>query len=109
MGYFVSAEQISSITDVELAFSTTRLLPAWEDIPKAYREGNLYTELAEAIFFGREMPRCGIELHDGIESQALNRCVRAHLQSFEPKHEHKIAGVGYLMAQACTLHPHVGD
>lgn len=31
---------------------------------------------------------------------ALNQAVRANLTSYGPKHEHKIAGVGYLISKA---------
>lgn len=103
MTYTVSPEELASISDAEMAFSTDRLLPAWEEIPSEFRQGNLYTKLAESIFFGMEMPKCEIEMKDGFEPQALNRAVRAHLQSWGPKHEHKIAGVGYIISQAATL------
>jgi len=33
----LTPEQIASITDVEMAFSTQRLLPAREDIPRVRR------------------------------------------------------------------------
>ncbi|ONF42519.1 hypothetical protein BTO32_15005 [Marinobacter lutaoensis] len=103
--YSLTPEQVASITDVELAFSTERLLPTWEEIPEDFKRGNLYTSLAEAIFYGTELPACKVELNDGVKPEHLNRCVRAHLQSFGPKHEHKIAGVGYMISQACRLHP----
>lgn len=104
MPYAVTPEDMASISDVELAFSTERLLPAWGDIPAEFRKGNLYTKLAEAIFFGLDLPECEIEMKEGFEPQILNRAVRAHLQSFGPRHEHKIAGVGYMIAQAVILH-----
>lgn len=100
----MTPEQMASISDAEMAFSTERLLPAWEDIPEDFRRGNAYTALASAIFNNRELPDCEIEMKAGFEPQALNRAVRAHLQSFGPKHEHKIAGVGYMIAQAAVLH-----
>lgn len=105
MAYALTPEQIASITMPELAFSTERLLPAWEDIPEDFKRGNIYTELASAIFYGTAMPTSTIDLNEGIEGEALNKCVRAHLQSWGPKHEHKIAGVGYMIACACTLTP----
>lgn len=104
MPYTVTADELASISDAEMAFSTERLLPVWEDIPVDFRQGNLYTKLAEAIFYGWELPACEIEMKEGFEPQSLNRAVRAHLQSFGPKHEHKIAGVGYMIAQAAVLH-----
>lgn len=104
MPYAVTPEDLASISDAEMAFSTERLLPPWEDIPEEFRRGNLYTKLAEAIFYGRALPDCEIEMKEGFEPQELNRAVRAHLQSFGPKHEHKIAGVGFMIAQAAVLH-----
>lgn len=105
MAYQVTPEQIASITDVEMAFSTQRLLPAGEDIPDEFWRGNLYTQLAEALFYGQAMPECDIQLNEGIEPEQLNRCVHAHLGSWGPKHEHKIAGVGYMIACVATLSP----
>ncbi|KQW19801.1 MULTISPECIES: hypothetical protein [Pseudomonas] len=105
MAYSLTPEQIASITKPEVAFSTERLLPAWADIPDEFKNGNIYTELASAIFYGTKLPPGTIEFNEGFTPEALNNCVRAHLQSFGPKHEHKIAGVGFMIASACTLVP----
>jgi hypothetical protein len=37
--------------------------------------------------------------HEGIDPAKAMRHLRAILGSFEPKHEHKEAGVAYLMSQ----------
>lgn len=103
MAYTLTPEQIASITMPELAFSTERLLPAWDDIPEDFKRGNIYTELASAIFYGTAIPQGTLALNEGFDGEALNKCVRAHLKSFGPKHEHKMAGVGYMIACACTL------
>lgn len=103
MTYAVSLADLESITDAEAAFSTERLLPEWKVVPQDFRDGNLYTKLAEAIFFGTTLPAGDIELKPGVTPEKLSKAVRAHLQSFGPKHEHKIAGVGYLIAQFATL------
>lgn len=108
MAYELIPEQIASITMPELAFSTERLLPSLDDIPDDFKRGNIYTELAEAILYGRPLAPSEIQLKAGVEPEALNKCVRAHLQSYGPKHEHKIAGVGYMIACACTLIPNDG-
>lgn len=105
MAYTLTAEQVCSVTDVEKVFGTTRLLPDWDDIPQDFKDGNIYTDLTEAIFFGKQLPAGSIELIEGVEPEDLNKCVRAHLQSFEPKHELKMAGVAYLMSCASTFHP----
>ena len=104
MNFTLTPMDAASITDVEMAFSTDRLLPPWDTIPEAYRNGNIYTRLAEAIFDGRPLPNGTLQLNPGFTPELLNRLVRAHLQSFGPKHEHKIAGVGFMIANAATLH-----
>lgn len=104
MTYTLTPEDVASITDPEAVFGTERLLPAWESIPAEFKSGNSYTKLAEAIFYGSSMPSGRIELKAGFEPMALNRAVRAHLQSYGPRHEHKIAGVGFLISQAAVFH-----
>lgn len=107
MAYGITRADLGSITDVELAFSTERLLPAWEDVPEAFRRGNVFTQLADAIFSGAPLPEVSIAFREGFTDpaapEALNRCVRAHLQSWSPKHEHKIAGVGLMISCVCDL------
>lgn len=103
MTYAVTPEEMASISDAERAFSTERLLPAWEDIPEDFKRGNLYTRVASALFYEQELPDCEIEMKEGFDPQTLWRAVGAHLGSFGPKHDHKIAGVGFMIAQAATL------
>lgn len=105
MAYTLTPRQLASISDVELAFSTERLLPSWEDIPEDFKKGNDYTVLAEAIMYGWPLPDLVMQMKEGFEPSDLNRAARAHLQSFGPKHQHKIAGVGYMIACTCTLSP----
>lgn len=109
MAYNISRADLDSISDPEVAFSTQRLLPAWVDIPEAFRQGNVYTKLAEAICFSSTLPTMDIVFRESFDDAgapaALNRCVRAHLLSFGPSHEHKIAGVGYMISQVCELRP----
>ncbi|MBB4867411.1 hypothetical protein HNP46_006324 [Pseudomonas nitritireducens] len=105
MAYSVTPEQVASITDVEVAFSTERLLPAWDDIPDEFKIGNEYTRLVEAIFYGRPLPQCNIEIADGLEPAHVQRCTQAHLKSHGPKHEHKMAGVAYMLSCFTKLSP----
>jgi hypothetical protein len=104
MPYTITLDEMISITAPELAFGTVRLLPPWDDIPEDFKRGNRYTELAAAILNDRPLPAdIKIELKKGFAPEALNRAVRAHLVSCEPRHEHKIAGVGYMIAMAAIL------
>lgn len=107
MTYRITREDLGSITDLDLAFSTERLLPPWEEIPSEFKRGNVYTELVDALFFGAALPDAEMSFRPGFNDDgaaaALNRSVRAHLQSYGTKHEHKIAGIGYLIAQVCEI------
>ncbi len=107
MSYSLTRNDLASITDVEMAFSTERLLPQQEDIPKSFWGRNPYSELASAIFYGTTLPDGEMTFHptftDDAAAADLSKCVRAHLKSFAPKHEHKIAGVGFMIAQVCEI------
>lgn len=105
MAYSITPEQAASIDDIELAFSTQKLLPDIKDIPKSFLDGNEYTRLAEAIFYGNQLPQLDMVIAEGFTAEQVNRIVRAHLQSWGPKHEHKIAGVGYMISCMATLNP----
>ncbi len=108
MAYSLTLDQIESVTDLECAWGTTRLLPPMAEIPADFteqRKDNPYVELVNALFNRRPLPEMEFHLIDGLSRQKLNRCVQAHLASREPKHEHKVAGVAYLISLAGTLGP----
>ncbi len=107
MTYTISREQLAAITDIETAFGTTKYLPDENDIPQEFKNGNVYTRLCDAIFAGTQYPDCEVVFADGFSDidapVDLKRCVRAHIRSFDPKHQHKIAGVGFLISLVCEL------
>lgn len=106
MSYLITPELAASVSDPELAFSTTRLLPTLEQIPAEFKESsNLYYSLTKAIFYGDPLPEIEIEIKDGYSPEVLNKCVRAHLGSYGPEHEHKLSGVAYMMSLMATLKP----
>lgn len=103
MSFNVTPHDVKLTSAVELAFSTTRLLPDYNDIPDDFKRGNIYTETVEAIFFDSEPPNTTISLKLDVTIEELKKCILAHLRSFEPKHEHKMAGVGFLFSKIATL------
>lgn len=100
-------ESLNTITDVEIAFGTTKLLPPYDAVPDKFKRGNDYTKLLDTLFAGKPLPEGEIVFREGFDDAdapaLLNRVVMAHLHSFEPKHEHKIAGLGYLISLACEV------
>lgn len=107
MTYSLSRAEVDSITEGEVQCSTTKLLPGWEEIPADFRNGNLYTRLAEARLLDYQLPGISIALLPGFDDaaacQAIDRCITAHLNAFAPRHQHRIAGVGYMISKVCTV------
>lgn len=92
-------ETPTSVTQLDLAFGgdMKKLLPAYESIPKEFKSGsNPWAEWQSKWFFR------GLEKSDiptakpGIDLAAAMQHLGAIQGSFEPKHEHKQAGVAYL-------------
>lgn len=105
--YTLTREDLNTITDVEMAFGTVKLLPTYEEVPEAFKSGNSYTKLMDRICSDQPLPGGEIEFRPGFQDPEapalLNRVVRAHLRSFQPKHQHKIAGLGYLVSLVCEV------
>lgn len=100
-------ESPREVSDVMLAFPASvvgEYLPEWNDIPEGFRKSwnsssgacGLASDIFDARFGGGE--KIGFVPMDGIDPGAAWRHIVACLGSFEPKHEHKIAGVGYLIS-----------
>lgn len=105
MPYELTPEEVAPVTDVELAFGTTRLLPAWEDIPHEFQCAQTkYCEVVAGIFYGN-MPNFDVQLYPEFASmgQQVFKCLRAHITSWTPKHEHKMAGTAYMLAKAMHI------
>lgn len=78
------------------------LLPETHEIPEEFDDmsptlGRPWVNLAHGIFFG-SFKEMWYSEKPGIDLVAAQRHLSAVLRSFQPKHEHKIAGVAYLMS-----------
>ena len=107
MTYSISRADLDTITDSELARSTMKFLPEWADIPVEFRDGNVYTRVAEARLLDYPVPDVSISFLPGFDDEAacraIDRCIVAHLKAFTPRHEHRIAGVGYMLSKICRI------
>lgn len=92
------------VSDIEMAFPTNldALLPSWEELPEDFRRnwhsGNKWCDAASTWFYHGVSPDSEFEPREGVDPKAAFRHLGVCLGSWEPKHEHKIAGVGYLMS-----------
>ena len=94
-------DQPQGANTLEVAFPaevTGRLLPPIDEVPGEFHGGNEWTELVDQLFFrGGTLP----EFREGIDPGKAVSQIRACLGSFEPEHEHKTAGVAYLLSLWC--------
>jgi hypothetical protein len=94
---------VAEITNLDLAFGggdIKKLMPLYADIPAEFKRhhGTKWNRLTSDWFF------CGVKNldlkpRDGVETSKALRHIKAILSSFEPKHEHKEAGVAFLLDQ----------
>ncbi|NBK98199.1 MAG: hypothetical protein EOM50_09285 [Erysipelotrichia bacterium] len=106
--YSITPSDLEKISDVDVSFGTTMLLPKEKDIPedfKDYGKNEIYFKIVNSLFYGFTPPDADIEFKDGFDPNKVLRVVRAHLASWEPKHQHKTAGVAYMLKSMCTIMP----
>lgn len=95
------------VTALDMTFpgDVSHLLPRWTEIPadfRAYPAKSPFVEYVEGWFYkGADPTR--LKTKEGIDRQAAFRHCRAIMGSYQPKHEHKIAGVAYLLSLWFTL------
>lgn len=89
------------VDDIEMAFGgeVNKLLPPYEAIPEQFKrfQGTKWNRLFSAWFFRGLESYCLLP-KEGIDESAALRHIRAVMASWEPKHEHKEAGVAYLFS-----------
>jgi hypothetical protein len=79
------------------------LIPKEEEIPEEFRDNwhrdsHYWCKIVNDWFAGALGEDFGLYPKEGIDAQKAGRHCNAALRSFQPSHEHKIAGVAYLMS-----------
>jgi hypothetical protein len=93
--------EIPEVDDVTIAFPANvvgTLLPLKVDIPKEF-PNRVGFEKAAAHWFYDGMKGAAFHPKEGVDPKKAIRVLKACLGSFEPQHEHKMAGVAYLMSE----------
>ena len=79
-----------------------KLMPKFHDLPEDFREkrhgGNKWCDLV-SIWMFQGLKGYSFTPKEGIDSKKAFAHMGAIMRSFEPKHEHKTAAVGWLMPQ----------
>lgn len=90
------------IDDVLYAFPghLDKLLPSWEAIPEEFRDGHTEWNRFVTDWFFKGWPEDrDLYVRPDIDGQLAFRHLHTIMRSFEPKHEHKEAGVAWLMSR----------
>ena len=97
----ITPPTVVEVTDAEMAFPAQvigKFLPDWDAIPAGFKERNdPWSACADRLFF-QGTGGFNFYAKDGVSAEKAYRMVAACLGSYEPKHQHKIAGVAYLLA-----------
>jgi hypothetical protein len=98
---WAAPQEVDDLTVAFPAHVVGTLLPPWKEIPDEFHDwGNPWQKLA-AAWFSRGLAR-PLAFKGHIDGAAAMRHLRACLGSFQPKHEHKMAGVAYLLSLWCA-------
>lgn len=103
----VTPAMVARATEVEAAFGGgVSHLPAMEAIPREIYGSPFYI-LAEDLFLlgkpGDSLPQMSLREDFEPVVDKVELFIRSILSSFEPKHEHKIAGVALLLSEMFVL------
>jgi hypothetical protein len=88
-----------NISDNDVAFGTTKLLPKPAEVPEdmSFLSDSKWNNLFKDLFFCG-LSELSITPKEGIDTDMALKCIKAHMSSWEPKHEEKEAGVAYMMS-----------
>jgi hypothetical protein len=103
---------IPEITNLDIAFGNIRHMPKREDLPEEYRRdwhrdsqpfckavSSWFYDGAKSIPNGVEIDGVKFVAKTGVDAQKALAAIKAALGSFEPSHEHKIGGCGFMLSE----------
>jgi len=90
---------VPEVSGLDCAFGSIKHLPAYEAIPEEFKsDHNPFVKLQQKWFF-TGLDGDEIKPKKGVVAGNAFAALRAIQSSYEPRHEHKQAGVAYLMSQ----------
>ena len=92
--------KIVEISDLDLAFGViaNQILPKYENIPDKFKRGNTKWNRLFNDWFFSGLTELKLVPKDGVDKNKALRMIKCCMGSFEPKHEHKEAGVAYMLS-----------
>jgi hypothetical protein len=92
---------VPEITDPEMIFGTIKHLPPMKEIPEEFKNPNnpnKWNDLVSTWFFCG-LKNCVYKPKEGVDTAKAMKALKAIMASWAPQHEHKEAGVAYLMSE----------
>ena len=99
---------IPDLTGADIAFGNIKHLPKREDLPEEFQsETSPFCDAVSFWFYSgaKALPN-GLEINgqkyvakSGVDARKVLMAIQAALCSFEPSHEHKIGGCGFLLSE----------
>ncbi len=89
------------VKDTEMAFGGNMavLLPSYSELPEEFRStSNKWCKIQQRWFFSGLPKDTDFLVKEGVDMNLAFRHIKAIHASWEPKHEHKEAGVAYLLS-----------
>jgi hypothetical protein len=95
---------VPEINDMTLAFPAYALdwMPEYDAIPDEFKDRHSreaeWIQIANYWFANGLNDKVEFYAREGVDAKAAFRALQATLGSYQPKHEHKIAAVAYMMS-----------
>jgi hypothetical protein len=92
--------EIPEVDGLDTVFGNIKHLPAMKDIPEEFKTGYRSNKwiAAQMDWFFKGIKPTSLIPKEGVDRGKAIRALQAIQCSFEPSHEHKEAGVAYLMS-----------
>lgn len=103
----IGSDGIPNVDFLDVTFPSRwqELLPEWEELTEEEKRGRTpFCEALQKLFFrGGKLSDYGIVPKPGINVGRVTQYVAATLGDWGPKHEHKIGGIGHMLAKWCEV------
>lgn len=92
--------EIPEVKRLHAALGCNPPLPSWKDIPDEFKRRHRLVDVANDLFFeGGKLSDFGLKPKPGVDKGKAIRVIKCCLTSLEPSHDHKEAGVAYMLSE----------
>ena len=93
--------EIPEVTDADVAYGCVKHMPKMDEIPKEYQSmmGTTKWHRAQSDWFYKGISMDSLVVKPGVDKVRATRAIQAIQCSWEPKHEHKVSAVAYLLSE----------